>query len=79
MDKSTITKIKTQLLEEESATQNWGSLPAAVLTILMILTLNFHNTAIKDENASEVATYSDELGLEHTLEKLRDVRRFEKH
>lgn len=27
-----------------------------------------------DENAAEVATYSDELGLEHTLEKeLRDV------
>lgn len=77
MDKNTIAKIKTQLLEEEKRLTR---------ELAQFAERNAHNTDDfnakfpqygdkQDENAAEVATYSDELSLERTLEKeLRDVK-----
>lgn len=77
MDKNTIAKIKAQLVEEEKRLTR---------ELAQFAERNIHNADDfnakfpqfgdkQDENASEVATYSDELGLERALEKeLRDVK-----
>ncbi len=77
MDTNTIAKIKTQLLEEEKRlTQELGQFTDRSTHNTDDFNAKFPQFGDKyDENASEVATYSDELGLEHTLEKeLRDVK-----
>ncbi len=76
MASQTLTKIKDLLLEEKKRLET---------ELAQFTDRSKHNTDDfdakfpqfgdkPDENAEEVATYSDELGLEHALEKeLRDV------
>lgn len=77
MDKETQQKIKEDLLQEEARLEN---------ELAQFTTKNKHNPDDydakfpnlgdkEDENANEVAIYSDNLTLERTLEKsLRDVK-----
>ena len=77
MDKNTIVQIKAQLVEEEKRlTQELAQFADRSTHNTDDFNAKFPQFGDKnDENASEVATYNDELGLEHTLEKeLRDVK-----
>ena len=77
MDAEKLKQIKTQLLEEEKRlTQELAQFAERSIHNTDDFNAKFPQFGDKqDENASEVATYSDELGTEHTLEKeLRDVK-----
>jgi RNA polymerase-binding protein DksA len=77
MDVEKLEQIKTQLVEEENRlTQELGQFADRSTHNTDDFNAKFPQFGDKyDENASEVAAYSDELGTEHTLEKeLRDVK-----
>ena len=78
MDSAKIAKIKENLLDEkeklEKALSSFTSKDSTIKDNYKAKFPNFGND--DDENANEVAEYSDRLGLEHTLEKqLRDVNK----
>lgn len=78
MDATKIAKIKENLMDEkEKLEKALGSFTSKDSTIKDNYKAKFPNFGNDDdENANEVAEYSDRLGLEYTLEKqLRDVKK----
>lgn len=76
MNKSTLDKIKKQLtVKKEALGKELGGFTTKDKAIADNYRTKFPKFGDdEDENAAEVSTYSDELSLEHTLEKqLRDV------
>ena len=78
MDATKIAKIKENLMDEKEklkkALSGFTNKDSTIKDNYKAKFPNFGND--DDENANEVAEYSDRLGLEHTLEKqLRDVKK----